>query len=423
MKYVRDYLHNSSPLSILFEVSLATSFSSLEFVYKSAQELDSLLSQGIVKSAIIGVIADKSVILNSINIGNALAKVRNPLISNIQKMEFEAREFEDIPMEEDFQEELKSDSFPEYETKQQTSCKNPFESLGKLSKRAVVDSDSDESQIKLASQKTLQESLSKQPTLESWQGKTKREDKKKEKIAKKGGVLEGLLKGKYHKITKKGKGLEKSDTLPQESSEQESTQLQRSSTFEKEEFEKVEVGVKRKGDRNLEKVGKGPKLKKLTIYDSEEEDDSDDLNPIPEQVKKPPKKGKKKTKKKEEKREELAEIEEEPMSIQEMKEYMQAVQKKEKEERDQRQEEQPQKVKKIKKVKRTETHLNEKGYLVTQDVFVDEEYYEDLKLTPKKNQLPSKQQPQNQPLIKKNTKKQNQPKNQSSLFSFFGKPK
>ena len=53
----------------------------------------------------------------------------------------------------------------------------------------------------------------------------------------------------------------------------------------------------------------------------------------------------------------------------------------------------PKKVKKIRKVKKTKTYMNEKGYMVTQDEWVDEEYYSDEKEKPITKHHNTMQQP------------------------------
>ena len=74
----------------------------------------------------------------------------------------------------------------------------------------------------------------------------------------------------------------------------------------------------------------------------------------------------------------------------------------------------PRKVKKIRKVKKTNTYMNEKGYMVTQDEWVDEEYYSDEKEKPITKRHNNGIQQPSQP---KKAKKVAQ--GQSSLLSFF----
>ena len=74
----------------------------------------------------------------------------------------------------------------------------------------------------------------------------------------------------------------------------------------------------------------------------------------------------------------------------------------------------PRKVKKIRKVKKTNTYMNDKGYMVTQDEWVDEEYYSDEKEKPITKRHNNAIQQPSQP---KKAKKVAQ--GQSSLLSFF----
>ena len=74
----------------------------------------------------------------------------------------------------------------------------------------------------------------------------------------------------------------------------------------------------------------------------------------------------------------------------------------------------PKKVKKTRKVKKTQTFMNEKGYMVTKDVEVEEEYWSDEK--------PEKKIIKNNPIkqeVKTNKNKRKANKGQTSISSFF----
>lgn len=74
----------------------------------------------------------------------------------------------------------------------------------------------------------------------------------------------------------------------------------------------------------------------------------------------------------------------------------------------------PKKIKKVRKVKKTETFMNEKGYMVTKDVEVEEEYWSDEK--------PEKKIVRNNPIkqeVKTNKNKRKGNKGQTSISSFF----